>query len=210
LSPSLHTTGSHLSPLPDASCTSDSESPSAAVLDLPPQAVAWYPDAPSTRPSPGKASVGNKRARAWGPRNLNGRLRSSSSCKLRGRGLLIGAGESPGGVACAHLVSLSPRASSRPVHVPVAGRWLSHVAPPEKRTGGNFKLPFLRAPSSIIVAPSLKEQFHYFDAFPVSGSPHDSTSDTQTSTLTFILIDIENALFETEHKRGSPLNRNRC
>ena len=167
MSPSLHTTGSHLSPLPDAPCTSDSESPSAAVLDLPPQAVAWYPDAPSTRPSPGKASVGNKRARAWRPRNLNGRLRSSSSFKLRGRGVLIGAGESPGGVACAHLVSLNPRASSRPVHAPVAGRWSSHVAPPERQLRVAFFASPLKYYRSTI---SLKEQFHYFDALPVSGS----------------------------------------
>ena len=31
-----------------------------------------------------------------------------------------------------------------------------------------------------------EEQFHYFDAFPVSGSPHNSTSATQTSTIKLI------------------------
>ena len=31
-----------------------------------------------------------------------------------------------------------------------------------------------------------KEQFHYFVAFPVSGSPHNSTSATQTSTIKLI------------------------
>ena len=39
----------------------------------------------------------------------------------------------------------------------------------------------------------VEEQRHYFDAFPVSGSPHDSTPDTQTSTLKLIHFqDFEN------------------
>ena len=50
-----------------------------------------------------------------------------------------------------------------------------------------------------------EEQFHYFDAFPVSGSPHDSTPDTQTSTLKLTHFqDFENDYLKQNTHWGCP------
>ena len=59
--------------------------------------------------------------------------------------------------------------------------------------------------SSALARPTLQEQFHCFNAFPVSGSPHDSsTLGVWTGFRKESFFRPENCILDTKPQRGCP------
>jgi hypothetical protein len=60
-------------------------------------------------------------------------------------------------------------------------------------------------PASFSVQPAREEQFHCFDAFPMSGSPHDSsTLGVWTGFRKESVFRPEKFHFDTKPQRGCP------